>query len=67
MFLLTKLKDNVKQYTPPLKDKVEEENEVAIFDTPEKNKIKKKSSSLPSNGSDTLVLENIVEGAINFR
>ena len=55
------VKDNVKQYTPPLKDKVEEENEVAIFDTPEKNKIKKKSSSLPSNGSDTLVLENIVE------
>ena len=53
--------DNVKQYTPPLKDKIEEENEVAIFDTPEKNKIKKKSSSLPSNGSDTLVLENIVE------
>ena len=53
--------DNVKQYTPPLKDKIEEEKEVAIFDTPEKNKIKKKSSSLPSNGSDTLVLENIVE------
>ncbi len=53
--------DNVKKYTPPLKDKIEEENEVPIFDTPEKNKIKKKSSSLPSNGSDTLILENIVE------